>query len=312
MKKQFKISIPNPCHEDWSKMTSKEKGRFCQSCSKTVVDFTKKSKKEIQQYLSENYGKRVCGRIRREQLDTITLEIPENTFYQKLSFQKLFLLALLFVMGTTLFSCQNSNGTKQTIQNVILIDSIEEVYETGMLETDACNTKEFHIDSIQEIEEPEDIIEDVKNTNQSQDTIIYPEEIGEVEVEVLGDVEEIEESDVFIGHIIEEKARFPEAKELPLMEAQKDFNERMQLFFRKHFQAPQVQIDLKQGRYKIYTQFAIDSTGLVTDIKIRAPHNAFEKEVRRVLQKLPVFIPPTQRGKPIRSLYIFPLTVEIE
>lgn len=124
MKKQFKISVPKPCHEDWSKMTPKEKGRFCQSCSKTVVDFTLKSKEEIQEYLSKNFGNRVCGHFRREQLDTVTLELPASAFHQNLSFQKLFLLVLLIVMGTTLFSCQDSNGKKQKIEDVILIDSV--------------------------------------------------------------------------------------------------------------------------------------------------------------------------------------------
>ena len=138
MKKQFKISVPKPCHENWSKMTPKEKGRFCQSCSKTVVDFTKKSKEEIQQYLSENFGNSVCGHFRREQLDTVTLEIPESAFHQNLSFQRLFLLALLIVMGTTLFSCQNSNGKKQKIEDVILIDSISSISR----EADSLGIKE--------------------------------------------------------------------------------------------------------------------------------------------------------------------------
>jgi hypothetical protein len=34
-------------------MSPKEKGRFCGSCSKTVVDFTKKSPSEIKEYLIE-------------------------------------------------------------------------------------------------------------------------------------------------------------------------------------------------------------------------------------------------------------------
>ena len=35
--------IPEPCHENWNKMTPQEQGRHCAVCSKVVVDFTKKT-----------------------------------------------------------------------------------------------------------------------------------------------------------------------------------------------------------------------------------------------------------------------------
>ena len=54
MNSKSKITIPKPCHENWNAMTPKEKGKFCNSCSKTVVDFTKKSPSEIKQYLIKN------------------------------------------------------------------------------------------------------------------------------------------------------------------------------------------------------------------------------------------------------------------
>lgn len=127
MKSQYKISIPKPCHQDWSKMTPKEKGKFCSSCSKTVVDFTQKSTMEIQEFLIENKNQRICGHFNRKQLTSIVIEIPKTEFQQQLSFQRLFILALFFVMGTTLFSCQFNEGKKQKIEDVILIDTIKKV-----------------------------------------------------------------------------------------------------------------------------------------------------------------------------------------
>lgn len=379
MKKQFKISVPKPCHEDWSKMTPKEKGRFCQSCAKTVVDFTKKSKEEIQQYLSENYENRVCGHFRREQLDTVTLEIPESAFHQNLSFQKLFLLALLIAMGTTLFSCQNSNGKKQKIEDVILTDSIpyiskqadslgnkectqskdstdnyangnlphiqrptslllstgivvdesglktkqqieeekgkkrdyyvlggayyqnsKEAPQRTFMNSDVNYTKPFHIDSIIEMEEIEDI-----------------EELeGEVEIEVLGGIEpyqeEEEEFDIVMGYIIEEHPKFPESESLKGEKAREDFNERMRLFFDEHFQIPEENLGLRKDRYRIYAQFEIDTLGQISDIKIRAPHPALTKEVERVLKKLPQFIPGEQRGKVVNTRYTLPVFINLE
>jgi hypothetical protein len=47
MSKKLQLQVPVPCHEDWDKMTDAEKGRFCSSCQKTVIDFSKMSDREI-------------------------------------------------------------------------------------------------------------------------------------------------------------------------------------------------------------------------------------------------------------------------
>lgn len=64
---QLKVSIPEPCHENWTKMTPTTKGKFCSVCTKDVVDFTSKSDEEIVKY-NLKY-KNVCGRFYSSQLD---------------------------------------------------------------------------------------------------------------------------------------------------------------------------------------------------------------------------------------------------
>ena len=39
------IRIPEPCHEDWNKMTPDTNGKFCGSCQKSVFDFSNKTDK---------------------------------------------------------------------------------------------------------------------------------------------------------------------------------------------------------------------------------------------------------------------------
>lgn len=295
MKKQFNISIPKPCHEDWSKMTPKEKGRFCGSCSKTVIDFTKKSKDEIQDYLSKNFGKRICGHFYTNQLDTITLEIPKETFQQQLSFQKLFILALLLVMGTTLFSCQYSNGKKQKIENIILIDSIEKV-ETFIdsIENLKCNTQK---DSLTDIE----------------GEIIPPLPIvGKMNI-VEGDLNFTPIEDDVIGlSSIEEPPRFKKSEKLPRREAKKEFQDKMKKFFIDRFKVPQADIELSKGKYKIYTQFVIDTLGKVAGIKVRAPHPSLKKQVEKIIAQLPEFVPGKQNGKVIKTRYMLPIKFDVE
>lgn len=67
MKKSITIRIPEPCHEDWAKMTATEKGKFCGVCTKEVFDLTSKSDEELVKILTKN--KNTCGRVKKSQLN---------------------------------------------------------------------------------------------------------------------------------------------------------------------------------------------------------------------------------------------------
>jgi hypothetical protein len=125
MKTQFKISIPEPCHEDWDKMTPDQTGRYCSSCAKGVVDFTSKSKEEIQAFFIQNQGKKVCGRLSKEQLNRFDIRIPAAVLRQKRSFHHAFLLSLFVVMGASLFSCKN-HSDNQLGDVVVVEDTIKD------------------------------------------------------------------------------------------------------------------------------------------------------------------------------------------
>lgn len=141
MERNYKITIPEPCHEDWNKMTTNDNGIFCGSCSKNVVDFTNMLPDEIQLYFQQNSN--VCGRFKNSQLNSLTIQIPNRVLYSQTNYHKIFLLALFIAMGTTLFSCADKNGNKQKIAKVEVIeDSIEKQSKVGIMQPseDSLNT----------------------------------------------------------------------------------------------------------------------------------------------------------------------------
>jgi len=58
--KSDQIIITNPCDKDWDSMQVTNKGKFCGSCNKTVIDFSTWEVEEIKEYL-KNKNQRVCG-----------------------------------------------------------------------------------------------------------------------------------------------------------------------------------------------------------------------------------------------------------
>lgn len=82
MKNDLYIHIPTPCHEDWQKMTPETKGRFCSSCSKTVVDFSVMTDNDVLNFLNKNKGN-LCGHFATDQLQRPIIETqlqPKRSF----------------------------------------------------------------------------------------------------------------------------------------------------------------------------------------------------------------------------------------
>ncbi len=137
MERNLKITIPEPCHENWDEMTPKDNGRFCLSCSKTVVDFASMLPEEVQHFFIQNQNKRICGRFKNEQLDSVIVQIPKQVLHTQTNYYKMFLLALFLTMGTTLFSCQDKDGNKKKIDKVEVIEDVapEQHATTGIILT---------------------------------------------------------------------------------------------------------------------------------------------------------------------------------
>jgi len=104
----IQISIPKPCHEDWQKMETSERGAFCRSCRKEVVDFTRMTDEQVISYLSTATG--VCGRLREDQVSRrLRLYRPAEGFLR----WRMFALGLLPLLA---MSCNMPKGEVQASQ----------------------------------------------------------------------------------------------------------------------------------------------------------------------------------------------------
>lgn len=128
MKKIYSIQIPEPCHEDWSNMSPNEKGRFCDSCAKTVVDFTHQKKEDIEKYLLLNQDQNVCGRVVNSQIDN-------QKDLDLLKKMRRFAAACFLVFGSSLFSFAIS----MTVDEV----SLTELLKTNSTITNASEKVEI-------------------------------------------------------------------------------------------------------------------------------------------------------------------------
>ncbi len=89
-KKVIQIKIAEPCHENWGAMTPNDKGRFCDSCQKTVVDFTRMSDAAIFRFM-ENTTSSVCGRMSNDQQQKHYHALPAQSTSNSFSLRALVL-----------------------------------------------------------------------------------------------------------------------------------------------------------------------------------------------------------------------------
>lgn len=112
---KINIQIDKPCSENFNTFIKTDKGGFCNSCKKNVVDFTKMNDQEILKYFSIEKNK-TCGMFLESQLKnypnanySISKQKP-NPF-----FSGIFGISLLSLLSFT-----NSYSQEKTIKNEIV------------------------------------------------------------------------------------------------------------------------------------------------------------------------------------------------
>ncbi|WP_186774292.1 carboxypeptidase-like regulatory domain-containing protein [Chitinophaga pinensis] len=83
-KNPFTLHIPQPCAENWNQMTPNEKGRFCQHCQKTVIDFSNMSDHEVANIVNRS-KEQICGRLHVSQLNREIYTAEKNAPWMKIA-----------------------------------------------------------------------------------------------------------------------------------------------------------------------------------------------------------------------------------
>jgi len=117
--KKILLQIPEPCHEEWNKMTPNERGRYCDSCCKTVVDFTGMTDQQIIHYFSIASGK-TCGHFANDQLNRVIQ--PPATPAKK----NIWAMILSFMLPVVVYN-------KATAQGKVKVDTVKCVNKDAQL-----------------------------------------------------------------------------------------------------------------------------------------------------------------------------------
>lgn len=132
----FRISIDNPCTENWDTMNPNEIGRFCTSCSKSVVDFTGQTDFQIKNYLIEHKGQEVCGRLTNLQLNRIVITFDQSLLYSTIPFWQKFLMILLVCFGSDILGydfCFSQEFNQDSLgKQTEMVDSVMAVKTDSM------------------------------------------------------------------------------------------------------------------------------------------------------------------------------------
>jgi protein TonB len=161
-----------------------------------------------------------------------------------------------------------------------------------------------------------DELDIIKNDVETDETVIDTKIIDpDTEVKIPDIVEvvlpEEDTPDIIIFSKIKEVPVFPGCTGTT-EEIKQCFSKSVQRLVSKKFNADLAQeLNLSPGKKRIAVQFTIDKQGIVTDIKVRAPHKRLEKETKRVVSLLPKMEAGKYKGKPIKVKFTLPITLEV-
>lgn len=281
--KKIHITIPSPCNENWDTMLPEEKGRFCQLCTKTVIDFTDYSEEEINAYFSKNKESKTCGRFKKEQLSEIQINIPKTIIYQQTSFRNVFMLALFTSMGTTLFSCKDHDDKLHPVDKIVLVEDSLSNSNDSVLST-SVNKKEDHSTKI--IHKPAPALLGVVE--------VQPKEKEFLMGDVIPETVDAHPDKVYSLYEVEKKPQFPGGET--------KFN---------HFIIENLSLTEYTEPELILFQFVITTEGKLEDAKIiKGKNNEVNDKIIKMLQNSPLWTPAELNGEKVKVKITYPIRIK--
>lgn len=112
------LSLPNPCSEDFSKMTPTERGQYCSKCQIDTIDFRRMSNEKILDTLIEHQSKHLCGSFYPNQIEDFNGYVERKKALEKLRRRYLPLSGIL-VMSALFCACQQDPEFSKGQLNVV-------------------------------------------------------------------------------------------------------------------------------------------------------------------------------------------------
>jgi hypothetical protein len=141
MPKHIQIKVQESCHENWNGMQPNQQGRHCQSCQKTVVDFTDMTHTELINFFTKNNTGNTCGRFNNDQLQR-SMAIPQKKvhwmkYFFRITLPAFFLSTKATAQDTTKPAMEVVDTTRPVQQiDTVVQDSLHDdslVLDTGQL-----------------------------------------------------------------------------------------------------------------------------------------------------------------------------------
>ncbi len=222
-----------------------------------------------------------------------------------------FVMGLALVLFLTWRALEYKTYDKEDliVESLNVIDEIkEEVPMTEQLKTLPPPPPPAAPEIIQIVEDNDDIEETIiESTETDQESVIEaPVEVDDIVVD------ELEEEISVPFSVIENIPIFPGCEDIKNKKEQiACFQKKIQEHVAKEFKYPEMAVELGiQG--KVYVQFAIDTKGYISDIRVRGPDQNLENEATRIVASIPKMTPGMQRGRAVRVPYSLPISFKLE
>ena len=244
-------------------------------------------------------------------IKNINIQLPQQVFNQKLNFKKVFILALLISMGTSILSCTNHKGKTQKINTVEIIDTIQTTKNQIILDSIPTSKTKKDSSLLQK-----EIIEEVFVEGEIIEVPEIPKEdpllnvLGGIEIEDgSDDIENDTSLDTIPFGIVEIPPEYPNTpKYFSKEEKQKYFTKSIHNFIINHFPKNEILKLNLDHKLRIYAKFDINTKGTIENIKIRASHPKIEDYTLRAIKQIPKLIPGKNKSKNVITSYALPIT----